>query len=110
MKVIVILADGMRPDSIPGIANAERIISESSYAADALGRESGKSRAIEATDTPSEIIKTTAQQRVTIDCLQRKVLVRPNFVVRTISSIPAADVFLSLSIVDNPTAKRSNAR
>lgn len=36
MKVIVILADGMRPDSIPGIANAERIISESAYAADAL--------------------------------------------------------------------------
>lgn len=31
MKVVLILADGMRPDSITNIENAQRIISESSY-------------------------------------------------------------------------------
>lgn len=31
MKTILILADGMRPDSLPDIANAQRIISKSAY-------------------------------------------------------------------------------
>ena len=31
MKVIMILADGMRPDSMVGVENAQRIIAESSY-------------------------------------------------------------------------------
>ena len=35
MKVIVILPDGMRPDSLTDIANAQKIIGESSYSMDA---------------------------------------------------------------------------
>ena len=31
MKTIVILADGMRPDSLPDVANAQRIIADSAY-------------------------------------------------------------------------------
>ena len=35
MKVMVILLDGMRPDSLTGIENAQRIIGESSYSMNA---------------------------------------------------------------------------
>ena len=35
MKVIVILPDGMRPDSLPGIENAQRIIAGSAYSMNA---------------------------------------------------------------------------
>ena len=36
MKVIMILADGMRPDSLPDIEKAQKIIAESSYTMNAL--------------------------------------------------------------------------
>lgn len=36
MKVIMILADGMRPDSLPAIEKAQKIIAESSYTMNAL--------------------------------------------------------------------------